>query len=209
MDPIAVLTGDLIASTAASALAVDRAMLALAQAAQTIGGWIGHDTRFTRFRGDGWQIYLDQPSLALRAALVLTAHLRATDTGLATRIAIALGPHDGLGRAGLSGASGPAFETSGRALDQMKRSDEIAFAVARLPQASLRWQQAVIALAHWHATRWSREQAEAMVLALAPHTPRQDDIAQTLGITRQAVQGRLKSAGMRALQPALSAFEAP
>lgn len=210
MEPIAVLTGDLIASTAAAPAKVDRAMQALAEAARTLGHWAGHDTRFTRFRGDGWQLYLEKPGLTLRAALFLTAWLRASDAGLATRIAIAIAPHDRLGATGLAGASGPAFERSGRALDMMPRSEAVTLdaTTGRPPTAEAPWQGAVIALAHWQASHWSREQAEAMVLALSPAAPTQDQIALTLGITRQAVQARLKGAGLRALQPALAAFEA-
>ncbi|MBI1172140.1 hypothetical protein GC209_12125 [bacterium] len=205
MEPIAVLTGDLIASTKAEGAAVDRAMQTLARAARMIGGWAGHDTRFTRFRGDGWQIYLARPGLVLRAMLFLTAYMRAADTGLATRMAIAIAPYDRLGEAGLSGASGLAFERSGRELDRMRRHDTLAFAAG--PAAWEPWQGAVLTLAEWQAGRWTREQAEAMAMALDPLAPTQDQIAQSLGITRQAVQARLKGAGLAALHAALAAFE--
>ena len=221
MEPIAVLTGDLIASTKADSPAVDRSMQALSQAARTLGDWAGHDTRFTRFRGDGWQLYLAKPGLILRATLFLTAYLRAAEVGLATRISIAVAPNNRLGDSGLSGASGLAFEKSGHGLDLMRRSESIAFddadtlvfgdadtLVFGAPMAPLGpWQGAVLALAHWQASRWTREQATAMALALDPTNPTQDQIAQTLGITRQAVQARLKGAGLAALQSALSAFE--
>lgn len=213
MEPITVLTGDLIASTKADSPAVDRAMQALSQAARTLGDWAGHDTRFTRFRGDGWQLYLAKPGLILRATLFLTAYLRAAEVGLATRISIAIAPNNRLGDSGLSGASGLAFEKSGHGLDLMRRSESIAFddadtLVFGAPMTPLGpWQGAVLVLAHWQASHWSREQAEAVVLALAPVAPTQDQIAQTLGITRQAVQARLKGAGLAALQSALFAFE--
>lgn len=228
MHPIAVLTGDLIASTAADVSAVDRAIQALAQAARILGDWAGHDTRFTRFRGDGWQLYLEKPGLTLRAALYLTAYLRAAEAGLATRMAIAIAPSYRLGAQGLSGASGLAFEKSGRGLDQMKRQDLIAFdadsdarkvsAVAPTAHAGPDvtpgphskpdlWQKAILDLALWQASRWTRDQATAIALALHPDPPTQDRIAQSLGITRQAVQVRLKGAGLHALKSALTAFE--
>lgn len=215
MGNIAVLTGDLIASTKAGDTAIDRAMQALSQAARTIGDWSGHDTRFTRFRGDGWQLYLEKPGLALRATLFLTAYLRASDAGLASRLTIAIAPYTHLGASGLWGASGLAFEQSGHRLDKMGRRDRIAFAnsdedtleFGAVPTAQGPWQGAVLALAHWQASNWTREQAEAVALALDPINPTQDQIAQSLGITRQAVQARLKGAGLAALQPALAAFE--
>ena len=215
MESIAVLTGDLIASTKASDTAVDRAMQAMSQAALTIGDWAGHDTRFTRFRGDGWQLYLERPGLALRATLFLMAYLRASDAGIATRLTIAIAPYAHLGASGLWGASGLAFEQSGHRLDKMGRRDRIALAnsgddtleFGAVPTAQGPWQGAVLTLAYWQASNWTREQAEAMVLALDPANPIQDKIAQSLGITRQAVQSRLKGAGLAVLQPALSAFE--
>jgi hypothetical protein len=209
MEPIAVLTGDLISSTSARVEAVERAMLTLSQAARTLGEWAGHDTRFTRFRGDGWQVYLERPGLTLRAALFLTAFLRAADVGLATRMAIAIAPVYRLGEAGLSGASGLAFERSGHGLDLMKAQDLIAFDMPspNVPASPGPWQGAVLNLALWQASRWTREQATAMALALHPQPPTQDRIAQSLGITRQAVQIRLKGAGLHALRPALAAFE--
>jgi hypothetical protein len=204
MDQIAVLTGDLIASTAADGPAVDRTMQALSGAARILGNWAGHDTRFTRFRGDGWQFYLASPGLVLRAVLFLTAYLRAADTGLATRISAATGSFDHLGQSGLSAASGPAFSASGRTLDAMPRSRRVS---VTLPGQAAVWKGAVLDLAEWQASHWSREQASAVVLALDPTEPTQGQIAASLGITRQAVQARLKGAGLAALHSALLAFE--
>ena len=204
MENIAVLTGDLVASTKAESSAVDRAMQALSQAALNLSVWAGHDTRFTRFRGDGWQLYLAQPGLTLRATLFLTAFLRAADAGLATRISVSIAPYRSLGETGLSGASGVAFTQSGRGLDQMPTSMRMGFDGVGCYAI---WQSALLDITSWQANRWTREQATAMALALDPTNPTQDQIAQSLGITRQAVQVRLKGAGLSALQSALFAFE--
>lgn len=201
MTDVAVITGDLIASTEAPGR-VDGAMSALATAAAQISGWTGHSTRFTRFRGDGWQMLLVHPALALRAALLIAARLRMADTGLSTRLAIGLGQVDSLGRADLSDASGPALTLSGRALDHMPRSQRWVMA-GDLPP----WQPALLTLAEWHASRWSREQAEAVAALLPPDTPTQATVAADLGITRQALQARLSGAGLAAWRPALAAYE--
>lgn len=61
-------------------------------------------------------------------------------------------------------------------------------------------------MALWIAGRWTPEQAEAVSLALDPrerHT--QAEIAETLGVTRQAVQARLSGAGWDALAGAVTA----
>src|SRR5690606_33341086 len=87
----AILTGDLVGSTEKPVAALEQAMQALAETARGISAWTGADTRFTRYRGDGWQIYVAVPGLGLRAALTIIARLRAADAGLATRAAIGIG----------------------------------------------------------------------------------------------------------------------
>ena len=207
---IAVLTGDFVASTSAEPQAVDRAMAALVAASDILSGWIGSDTRFTRFRGDGWQICLMRPNFTLRATLFLIAALRAADTGLETRLSIAIAPYSHLGGAGLAAASGPAFVLSGHQLDEMSRADRFNFVADQKEPASWQkavWQRAVLALAFHQARSWTREQAEAATFALMPFRPTQEQIAEKLGVTRQAVQARLRGAGIPAIFDALSVFE--
>ena len=200
----AVLTGDIIDSTKAGAATTDRAIAALGAAAQDISGWIGADTRFTRFRGDGWQIYLDgQPGLVFRAVLHLTARLREAETGLATRIAAGIGSVGHLGETGLSGASGEAFEISGRALDHMDRTRRIVVAGPGVTA----WHAALFEIADWMVRRWSREQAEAVALTLLHDGVAMADLAAGIGVSRQAFEARLASSGFRALQTALRAFD--
>lgn len=112
MRPIhAVLTGDLVASAESTPKSVDEAVHALQAAADQVRLWTGHDTHFSRFRGDGWQLYLDAPGLSLAAVISLVATLRARRTGLETRIAVGFGTINQLGdrRKGLADASGEAF----------------------------------------------------------------------------------------------------
>ena len=80
-----ILTGDLIGSTRSTPRATTAAMTALADAADTISAMTGAATRFTRSRGDGWQLYLPDTTYALRA----------TPQTLSTRIAIGVGPVNG------------------------------------------------------------------------------------------------------------------
>ena len=200
----AILTGDLIGSTDVATEAVDTAMTALSQASATVARWAGADTRFTRFRGDGWQVYLADPALVLRATLLLLASLRAKGGGLATRLSVAVGAVDRLGDNGLAQAAGPAFTLSGRNLDKMASLRTFTYAE---PDGDRHWPTAVMDLAAWQARQWTREQAEAATLAL--DLPRLTDqrLAEHLGITRQAFQSRLKGTGLLAMSGALLAFE--
>jgi hypothetical protein len=201
----AVLTGDLIGSTEAAPEALERAMAVLADAARGVSGWTaGADTRFTRYRGDGWQMHVAEPGLALRAALVLTARLRAADAGLATRAAIGIGRVDSMGSGDLADAHGPAFETSGHALDRMPRTRRLTIDGEGITPLH----RIVVDLLDERSARWTREQAEAMALHLAPDNPTLTDIAPRLGISPQAVNYRLAGAGGTAIRHALRDWEA-
>jgi hypothetical protein len=200
----AVLTGDLIASSEAAPDVVDKAIATLASAASKITDWTTADTRFTRFRGDGWQMFLPFPGLALRYTLYLVASLRASNIGLTTRISVGIGTIDAIGKQSLSDARGEAFVISGHGLDNMAKNKRLEIAGAWDVNT---WQTAIFDLVEWQSSRWSREQAEAVMIALEPGNTTQADMAALLGITRQALRARLYSAGQPALKHALNAFE--
>lgn len=202
---VAILTGDLIGSTLATPEAVERSMRIIADCA----GEIGQDTDFTRFRGDGWQIRLLRPGDCLWACLLILARLRARDGALGCRIAVGIGEEYDTDASNLSTAMGPAFTASGRTLDQMK-PDRL-LALGSLPKKPDSFRQLAITVAAALAARWSREQAEAMALKLDVDSPAgdresNDRIARQLGITRQAVDARLKAADYPILNDAIKAF---
>ncbi len=198
---IAVLTGDLVRSTALPGDALDRAFAALAAAADEIGRWQAADPRFTRSRGDGWQLRLVRPGLALRAALHLKAALRASGTGAKTRIAIAAGEATGTAPRDLNAATGPAYTASGRALDALGGSATMAHAAGGALGAAAR-------LADEIARGWTQAQARALLLMLPPGPPTRAEAGARLGISRQAVDQALAGAGFAALDDALRLIEA-
>src|SRR5690606_2240437 len=74
------------------------------------------------FGGDSWQMYLAQPEQALAAAI----HFRATlfaDTGITTRLAIAVDTIDFLNAEKLSESDGAAFRRSGRTLEELRSTE--------------------------------------------------------------------------------------
>lgn len=199
---VAVLTGDLIGSTAAGSEATDRTMKILSSTQGHISKLAGESTRFTRYRGDGWQSFLYSPQFALEASLLITAVLRGTAGCLMTRISVGLGTLDRLGATSLETASGQAFVESGMGLDKMPRSKH--FAINGAPYVR-DWHRAIFDLVEWQSGRWSREQAEAVALTLMHNWP-QEDLAKLIGVSRQALNARLRSAGRSALDEALHAF---
>jgi hypothetical protein len=207
MTQVAVLTGDIIASTTAPAGDVDRLMHWLATALQDAGRDLDlRPPRFTRFRGDGWQAIIDPAPCYLRAVAHLLSGLRLHDIGLDTRIGIGIGAVDRPGTRDLSDASGPAFTLSGHALDTLPRTDRLA--IAGPPAPDLAWHMAALeTLAHFSA-RWSREQAEALTHRLVRDDAPLQRLAESLGISRQALSARLAVAGEKPLMALIRAAEA-
>lgn len=200
--PVAVIAGDIVQSGRLSAAELDAAFAALGQAAAEISGWGGGEpTRFSRNRGDGWQVYLGDPTLALRAALFLRAALRAAGKGLATRMAVGTGAQDVPPPDDLNAASGAAFLAAGHALDAMKAPAELVIAGGAPALA------AVFRLADHISQSWTQKQAEALMPMLTPGPTTQQDVAARRGITRQAVGQALAGSGFAALDDALRLIE--
>jgi hypothetical protein len=204
----AVLTGDLIASTSAS---VDQVEASMAQIAD-LAARIGKNTRFTRYRGDGWQIYIDDPGLGLWAMLLIATSLRATElidrhkkvtTLLDTRMALGIGHTYGGSADSLVTAGGSAFVSSGRALDSLIAPNRMAIAGEGVD----RMHQRLIALLDERISNWSPLQAEVATMILdAEDRPTQADMAAHLHISRQAIAARIHAAGIPQIEAAHQDF---
>lgn len=202
---VAVLTGDLIGSTEVAPEIVESAMAVLAGAAEDIAHWqsTASATRFTRFRGDGWQFALiSDPWLALRAAIVVRARLRAASLPV-TRIAIGFGTMNFCGSADLSDARGSAFEHSGRGLDTMRSAGWLTIAGDNISHKD----QIIADLIDWQMTRWTPEQAEAAARYLGDDGVTLAEIGRALSISAQAVGYRLAGIGATQLRRDLRIWE--
>lgn len=198
----AILTGDLIGSTKAGVAAIEATMSVLADTFAKMDRWPGGTpSRFARYRGDGWQAALSPQGRALRASLYIIARLRAADAGLTTRIGIGLGEISDSGA--LTEAHGQAFEDSGHALDSLGRGERLALGGT----GPISLHQAIIALVDERTTRWTREQAEAMALYLAPDSQTLAAIAARLDLSTQAIHYRLTGAGYQAIGKAIIQWE--
>jgi hypothetical protein len=189
--PSAVLTGDLVGSTSHPANTVEAAMQAIRAAAAGIAGWQPRPAtrRFTRFRGDGWQILLAEPRLSLRAAVVVQGRLIAL--GLESRISIGIGPAESLGTADLSDATGEAFERSGRGLDQMQDSARLAIDGAPV----LEEDRMIADLLGERMGRWTAAQAEAAGDAACHSRPHPDPAGHRQDPGHQPAGGERPRAG--------------
>lgn len=211
----AVVSGDVVASTALSA--ADRARLPL----------VLHDVyeelrsrrsealpyELAVYGGDSWQAYVAEPPAALVLALYMRARLRET-LGIEVRVAIAIDRVDFVRPESISESDGPAFRNSGRTLTQLDRDD--LFRIV-LPEdeddRSLRLaMEGVADLADVVARGWSPAQAQAVshLLAYFPEDRRQRDVADAWRpepISQSAVNQHLQSAGWRWIAKALDRFD--
>ncbi|MGQ0567198.1 MAG: hypothetical protein ACT4OK_19330 [Gemmobacter sp.] len=200
----AVLTGDLVGSSEATSEAVDAAMARIRKIGDQIGPKVA---TFARFRGDGWQLYLERPGLGLATTLLVFADLRSAG-GLESRISLGVGGAyfnnllDVFAVRDVFAATGSAFIASGQALDKMGKSRRLALSGDGIDLLHSR----LMAMIEERVVGWSHEQAEVAALALAPNPMTQAEMAAHLGITRQAVSARLRAAGFKQLNSAAIDF---
>lgn len=202
---IAVLTGDLVDSTKRSADQIALAMRAIEAAAAKVSTWHSpaKDTRFTRSRGDGWQMVIAEPQYALRAAVVIQGKLIAL--GMESRIFAGIGTSDSLGSSTLADASGEAFVRSGQGLDSMGDAWRIG-----IDKEGIRPEDQLIAeLLGERMGRWTAAQAEAAAMQLASPLKITTlfEIGKELNISPQAVNDRVRGAGCATIASVLRRWE--
>ena len=193
----AVLTGDFIGSEQLPGAELDATVQVVADTLrETAGDGL---LRFARSRGDGWQAALAPHVGPLRAALSVAAALRADDA-LATRTAIAVGtPLDDLPD-DLNAATGPTFTASGRALDRLAGDRHIIDASGGALDACARLADAI-------AQTWTAAQARTALHLLHPSGPTRAEVAERIGISRQAVDKSAHGAQLPAILDALEMIE--
>lgn len=201
---IAVLTGDLVNSGTLGPEKIARAFQALAACAETQAGWMGAPLRFTRHRGDGWQVVLTEPQKALRSALSFRAALRAEGEEFDSYMAIAEGFAPERLLADLNVHTEDVFVRSGQGLDDLKKT-RLPLRMAHEGRGAV---DAAVILADHLSQGWTAAQAQAILPVLDPHfTGTQSDIARRLGKSRQAVAKALQAAGWETLELALETLE--
>ena len=202
---IAVLTGDLVKSTDLGPDRIDQAFAALRQSAEVQRAWHGETLNFTRHRGDGWQVALARPELALRSALAFRAALRAEGDIFDSYIGIAAGEITAPLGPDLNTESAPVFMSSGRVLEIAKSSGKcrILFGYGDTPGV-----EAAAYLASHISDGWTPTQAASILPFLAPGAhPSVTDVAKSMGKSRQAVAKSIDSAALLPLDMALTRIE--
>lgn len=198
----AVLTGDLIGSRTHSAAALTAAFDTLEEIVADIHADVGGQVAMSRYRGDGWQVLLDEGKQALRSALRIMAAFAARPDIPQTRLGIGLGPADRPASGQLASASGRAFEAAGDVIDNMDKRRRLDIETGAGTAITT-----IVALLDHQIGRWTPPQAESLVLALRENRPTQEEIAATFGVSRQAIQLRLAAVGIDVLRETMWFFE--
>lgn len=119
-DLLAVLTGDIVRSSALTADELGAVMTAVRTGTETFGALYPGSVigEADIFRGDSWQVAMASPGLSLRLAVYLRAGVVAgglTDT----RVSIGIGSENAVSADRISQSTGKAFLSSGRGLDDI------------------------------------------------------------------------------------------
>ena len=207
----AVLTGDIIGSSHLRSTQLSSVRALLITTANTVRDWkrglVKGELEF--FRGDGWQLLLTDPSMALRVAIILRASLLAQ--GLSdTRVAVGLGSIDETTSEGkVSLSMGQAFALSGQSLDKMTQYFRMTIEIPKSVGVLCDWLPIVGHLCDSLIRQWTERQAEIVRIAINPSEPDYEKIGRTLkpSISKQAVAKALAGANWHAIREAIHTYE--
>ncbi|HLS28994.1 MAG TPA: hypothetical protein VK041_10110 [Opitutales bacterium] len=174
MKRYAVLTGDLIESrTLTSAMRME-----LLQWLKSIAEDFSHLHRDAMvgkpeiFRGDSWQLCLQEPALAVEAAVFIRAGLKAHHARkrIDTRIGIGIGAADMISKDRISESNGEAFLLSGDALDSLDRDLNLSLKAPENSPAVAALAKAAVPLLDLAINRWSHVESVAVFGVLSGWT---------------------------------------
>lgn len=205
MKNVAIITGDIVDSTKMTK-AERTSML---QLLQSLPEWLSPlcKTNIEIFRGDSFQLKVSEPTKALQIALAIRAIIRANkfkdnNAQWDTRIAIGIGTLD-FETDSLSTSDGEAYRLSGRGLDLIGR----ARLYIETPWEEVNKELKVSTLfADDIVTRWTPSQSRIMFEKLVKNNS-QEEIGNTLGVSRQMVSKTLKVAKDALISVYIKRFE--
>ncbi|NNE25822.1 MAG: winged helix-turn-helix transcriptional regulator [Saprospiraceae bacterium] len=147
------------------------------------------------FRGDSFQLEVQDASRVLDTALHLKAHLR-RHCDATVRLGIGIGEVDYRSNQ-ITESQGKAFVFAGKAFDGLKKRTLALQSPWRLLNKSI---DATVDMAMYIVEDWSIAEAEAYSLWADNPDINQTEMAQRLGITQGRISDRLKRAGQNALK---------
>lgn len=211
-DTVCVVTGDVVASTQLSSDARRRLLAELKSGSDEVAAMLGPALPLPVdiYGGDSWQMVVARPALALRAALLFRAHLRATVTPdsrdpVDTRMALALGTVDLVPTTRVSEGEGTAFQRSGRALAELG-DRRMSFTAG--DDSPLEDWDVTVRLLDEIVRVWTAKQARAMTGALRGWSQDKITALWSPRITQPSVANHLRAARAESVASTLERFEA-
>ena len=165
------------------------------------------EIRMEVFRGDSFQLEVNNVRDSLRVAVIIRALLRGITINksrrqLDCRVALGIGDvtYDSNS---VSTSDGEAYRLSGRTLDEMESSRLMVATCWDDINAEL---DVETALADGYITKWKSAQSRIMATYLLKDV-RQEDLATELGLSRQMINKTLKSASAPLIKLYIKRFE--
>ena len=195
---IGILTGDIINS---EKFKEDEWLFHLQSFLKTIGN---SPSDWAIYRGDEFQIKIDDPSQAFLRALEIKAMMK-KNKNLDVRISIGIGEADVM-RENILESNGPVFLRSGRGLDELKKN-KVTMSIhtgneVMDSELNLYFKLALFGI----IDSWTVASAEMVSIMLQNHGVPQEDISKKTGIAQSAISQRLKRANFEVLMDLNSMF---
>jgi len=213
---VAVLTADLIDSSLYEEQVLQEVLDTLKQEFKAITvEYKEDDVKLEIYRGDSFQGIIKKPEDALKIALqIKTAinriHLKDTVKNKAYskiadfKIAIGIGEQD-IEREAISESNGPAFQFSGRTLDEMKTENRKTRLKTNSEEINDEFNTSLFLL-DTITDKWSTASAEVVYYLLKDLKER--EVAVAINISQSAVNQRKKAAGWDAISVLLDRYKA-
>lgn len=208
MQNYAVLTGDIVASSKLKEQERG-AMLSLLKDVfnQLKEGEEAIEREFDVFRGDSFQVLLNDPLIALEIALYIRLNLiadqeRTNPHDWDARIAIGLGEVEYWGE-DVATSDGPVFRNSGPILDEMKGSERLK--ITSPDKEFNKEMDVATALLDGVSSRWTSKQAQVMLETMAGKT--QKEIALEMSVSQPAISKMLKIASWEAVDAFIKRYQ--
>ncbi|NND45995.1 MAG: hypothetical protein HKN58_11800 [Xanthomonadales bacterium] len=191
------ITGDLVASRQAASR--DELLSELKSALNMVDR--NFSARHEIYRGDSFQVFVPNPGEAMRAAILLRAHLRAVSDSSKprwdARVSVGVG-EAGRHRESLGESSGEAFELSGLGLDAL--SETGGRLVITTPSDLVNEQLALpTRFADDIISNWSHYSAEIAYFSLLLDES-QSELGKLLGKKQPTIHARLVTARMKLIE---------
>lgn len=185
----AVLTGDIVKSSAIAAEDYDQLFYTLQQTLQKLT--LHQQGKFDIYRGDAFQAIFAKPAAAIRAALVLRLALRTATPAFDARQCIGIGSITVL-RPDVRSSMGEAFVLSGTGLDSMKAGHLLVRSHHAAQQERL---ELVTRLMDAHLSHLSPAQSEVLLHYLLAEDKSHQAVAAAVGKNRSNVTRLLNASG--------------